>query len=255
MNRRVYSNILVIVLMILCIVLLKKAEVNAQNNNDPMLKAIKINGEDINPEFDMFKTEYVLLVNENTEKIKIEAIPDDINAKVDIIGDENLKNGRNEFEIRVTAEDGVSKQNYYVYITKGDISKSNANLKNLKIGSYELAPSFEKNIINYVFEYPSNLQSVEIEAIPEDEGAKVEIIGNESLKSDFQNIEIKVTAKDEETVKTYYLIAKKTGVDVENDPQKEENEDEYEYENVIIDSKNNENKDKIIIYLFRYKFI
>lgn len=187
-----------------------------EKNNDPMLKGIKINGVDINPTFEMFTTEYVVNVDSNVTTAKIEAIPDDSNAKVKILGDENLKDGRNVFEINVTAENGKDKQDYYVYITKGDKEKSNANLKSLKIGEYELAPNFSPDTINYAFEYPQNLESLDIEAIPENENSKVEIIGNENLKDVTQNIQIKVTAEDGQTVKTYYLTAKKAEKQVEN---------------------------------------
>ena len=121
------------------IVFLNFCQINIANaadekNNDPMLKEIKINGVDIDPAFEMFTTEYVVNVDSNVTTAKIEAIPDDSNAKVKISGDKNLKEGRNVFEINVTAENGKDKQNYYVYITRGDKEKSNANLKSLKIG-------------------------------------------------------------------------------------------------------------------------
>ncbi len=76
-------------------------------------KKIKINGVDIDPAFEMFTTEYVVNVDSNVTTAKIEAIPDDSNAKVKISGDKNLKEGRNVFEINVTAENGKDKQNYY----------------------------------------------------------------------------------------------------------------------------------------------
>ncbi len=53
----------------------------------------------------MFTTEYVVNVDSNVTTAKIEAIPDDSNAKVKISGDKNFKKeGRNVFEINVTAE-------------------------------------------------------------------------------------------------------------------------------------------------------
>ncbi len=218
MKRKIILKSVFIMVMI---VFLNFCQINIANaadekSNDPMLKEIKINGVDIDPAFEMFTTEYVVNVDSNVTTAKIEAIPDDSNAKVKISGDENLKEGRNVFEINVTAENGKDKQNYYVYITRGDKEKSNANLKSLKIGEYELAPNFSPDTINYAFEYPQNLESLDIEAIPEDQNAKVEIIGNENLKEVTQNIQIKVTAEDGQTVKTYYLTAKKAEGQVEN---------------------------------------
>lgn len=193
----------------------------AMPNNNPMLKDIKINGNSIEPKFQMFTTEYIITVGEEIEKIEVEGIPDDEKAKVEIKGDTTLKSGRNEIEIQVTAEDGQAKQSYFVYVTKGNSNQTNANLKELNIENVELAPIFDKNTINYALEYPEKLDKLKIEAIPEETEAKVEIIGNENLKETIQNIEIKVTAKDGETIKTYYLIAKKAGIEVES-PEGEE---------------------------------
>ena len=186
------------------------SNVNATDakNNNPMLKAIKINGIDIEPTFDMLTTEYVVNVDNSVEKVVIEAIPDDSKAKVNVVGDKNLKEGRNVFEINVVAENGKDKQSYYIYITKGEKEKSNANLKSLKVGEYE-------------FEYPKNIEYLNIEAIPENEKSKIEVIGNENLKDVIQNIQVKVTAEDSQTVKTYYLTAKKEGIEVENPEGKE----------------------------------
>ena len=41
------------------------------------------------------------------------------------------------------------------------------------------------------------------------------------IKDVIQNIQVKVTAEDSQTVKTYYLTAKKEGIEVENPEGKE----------------------------------
>lgn len=111
MERKIKKGILgLIVVIIIC--LINNVSYSALNNN-PMLKAIKINGEDINPEFEMFTTEYVVTVGENIENVTVEGIPDDSNAKVEVVGEKKLKEGRNVFEIRVTAEDRNSRRNIF----------------------------------------------------------------------------------------------------------------------------------------------
>lgn len=252
------TTISIIILMILQFTTVNAAD----KSNNPMLKGIKINGNEIELAFEMFTTEYVITVGEDVEKVEIEATPDDANATVEIVGDTNLKPGRNVIEIRVTAEDGQAKQSYFLYITKGNSESANANLKEIKIKDYELAPAFDKNTINYAFEYPKNLEKVEIEVVPEDSEAKVEIIGNENLKDVTQNIEIKVTAKDGQTVKTYYLIAKKSGMYVESPEGNEyqeteeeeqkvnEEEQETEVQNTQVEIKNEEeNENNVMIYI------
>ena len=210
------KSILIFMLIIALLIGLLPIAYAETRNNNPMLKGIKINGIDIQPTFEMFTTEYVVTVGNDVEQVEIEGIPDDENATVEVIGDNNLKEGRNEFEIKVTAENGVATQSYFVYITKGDTSKANANLESLNVGDYELAPNFDKDVIDYACEYPQSLEKLEIEAIPESENATVEIIGNENLKDVSQIIEVKVTAEDGQTVKTYYLTAKKADMEVED---------------------------------------
>lgn len=223
MKKVTIKLIMISILIIALLIALLPITYAETRNNNPMLKGIKINGIDIQPTFEMFTTEYVVTVGDDVEQANIEGIPDDENATVEVIGDKNLKKGRNEFEIKVTAENGVATQSYFVYITKGDASKANANLKSLKVGEYTLAPDFNKDVINYAFEYPQSLEKLEIEAIPENENATIEIRGNENLKDVIHTIEIEVTAEDGQTVKTYYLTAKKADMEVE-DPTGNENE-------------------------------
>lgn len=233
----------IIIVALIFFTIVQISVVNAAQNNNPMLRNIKIKGYNLEPSFEMFTTEYLITVGENVEKIEIEATPDDKNATVKVEGNTNLKLGRNKIEIKVTAEDGKAKQSYFIYVTKGDANKANANLKEIKIKNVELAPAFDKNVINYAFEYPESLEQLEIEAMPEDEEAKVEIIGNEKLKEVTQTIEIKVTAKDGQTIKTYYLIAKKAEREVENpegnEPTLEENNKELKEQDEMKKQKSN----------------
>ena len=214
--KKIINMLLLLIIMIFIIG--QENVVNAETkNNDPMLKDIRINGSEIEPAFEMFTTEYIIQVSEETTNIQIEAIPDDENANVEIIGDtQNLSLGRNEFEIKVTAENGIATQSYYIYVTRGNSKSTNANLKSLTVVNAELAPAFNSNTINYAVEYPKDLKQIEIEAIPEEEGATVKIIGNEDLTEITQTIEIQVTAQDGQTIKTYYVIVKKAGMEVES---------------------------------------
>lgn len=207
-----------LLLMIMVFMMGQLVVVKAETkNNNPMLKDIKIDGNEIEPTFEMFTTEYIVQVPEETTQIQIEVIPDDENANVEIIGNtENLEIGRNEIEIKVTAEDGIATQSYYIFVTRGNNQNTNANLKSLVIANTELAPTFDSNNINYAVEYPKDLEQLEIEAVPEDEEATVNIIGNEDLTEITQTIEVQVTAQDGQTQKTYYVIAKKAGMEVES---------------------------------------
>ncbi len=215
------------ILFLIIVNLLQIGEVQAvMKNNNPLLRDIKINGQDIKPQFDQFITDYVFAIDEN--KVEIEAITDDPNAKAEIIGDTNLKTGVNNFEIKVTAEDGKTTNSYYLHITKGNQEKANANLKSLEVKGIKLNPEFNDKDINYLVEYEGYIESLDITAIPENENAKVEILDNNNFVSTLHVVTIKVTAEDKITTKEYKLTVKKAGESVEDPSGIEEHEEDIE---------------------------
>lgn len=75
------------------------------------LKDITIDNVIITPKFDPNNQEYTAKVDGNTDKLDIKATPSDSSSKVEIIGNENLKDGHNTILIKVTDKDGFTK--YY----------------------------------------------------------------------------------------------------------------------------------------------
>lgn len=75
------------------------------------LKDITIDNVIITPNFDPNNQEYTAKVDGNTDKLDIKATPSDSSSKVEIIGNENLKDGHNTVLIKVTDKDGFTK--YY----------------------------------------------------------------------------------------------------------------------------------------------
>lgn len=75
---------------------------------------ITIDGEEV--VFDSFKSEIIYLSN-SKDKIDIKYELEDKNAKAEIIGNENLKVGKNEVIVKVTAENG-EEQDYTIVIEK-----------------------------------------------------------------------------------------------------------------------------------------
>lgn len=185
-------------------------------NNNPLLRDIKIDGQAIEPQFDQFITDYVITIGEDKDKIDIEVITDDPNATAEILGDTNLKTGVNNFEIKVTAEDGITTNSYYLHITKGNKEKANANLKTLEVKGIQLNPTFNDKDIHYLVEYEGYIESLDIIAIPQNQNAKIEILDNNNFSSTLHIVTIKVTAEDGVTTKEYKLTAKKAGESVED---------------------------------------
>lgn len=75
---------------------------------------IKVNEEEIN--FTLYKSEKIY-ASYNDEKINISYELEDKNAKVEIIGNENLKVGENEITLKVIAENG-DEQDYKIIVEK-----------------------------------------------------------------------------------------------------------------------------------------
>ena len=84
-------------------------------NNNPSLKSITLSQGQLNPEFAPGITEYTVELPYDTTKVpEVNAIPDDEKATVDISEAEELPG---ETVITVTAEDGVTTQEYIIKFT------------------------------------------------------------------------------------------------------------------------------------------
>lgn len=80
---------------------------NYNYSDDNNLSSLNIEGFDI--KFDSSVTEYSITVPNDTKKVKVGASANDGNASVEGIGDYDVKEGNNEINIVVTAENGDTK--------------------------------------------------------------------------------------------------------------------------------------------------
>ena len=81
---------------------------------------------------------------------------------------------------------------------------SNVNLKELKVNVEGLTPEFKKEVKEYTLNVKSDVEKIEVTAVPEDEKSKVSISGNEELKTGENLVLITVNAEDGTT--TIYEI-------------------------------------------------
>ena len=88
-------------------------------SDDNNLSSLSIEGFDL--EFDSSVTEYSITVPNDTKKVKIGATANDDNASVSGIGEYDVKEGSNEIEIVVTAENG-DKKTYKVNVVVKELS-------------------------------------------------------------------------------------------------------------------------------------
>lgn len=188
-----------------------KIKVTKEASQDPTLKSLSINGENITPKFSSLITSYSAVIN--SDKIVINAAANDNSATVTGTGEKTLEYGENNFTIKVTLKDGSSKS-YLIKVTRPDNRNANAYLKSLTINKEDI--KFEKDITNYEYNITSNIDELEIEAIPEKEDSKVEITGNKDLKIGENIVTIKVTAVDG-TEKVYTIKVTKDEIKVDNE--------------------------------------
>lgn len=187
---------------------IKREEDPDNRSDDNYLKDLNIKDNDI--DFSKDKTNYEITVDYNTDSLDINPKLSSGKSNVEIIGNENLKVGENTIIVRVTAKD-KSVREYKIIVTKKDkdqVLSNNSYLKSITIEGYNI--DFKKNVYNYTLKI-KNEETLNINAITEDETAKVRIVGNNNLNNN-NVIKIIVTAEDK-SVSTYSItISKKKNI-------------------------------------------
>ena len=178
-----------------------------QNQNSTQLKSLRLNVEGIVPDFETDIYDYSLTLPEQLKEIKdieVQTIAENENAKIEVSGNKNLKDGLNIINVVVTNQ-GKS-QEYKIKVTKTqNLEMANTNLENLAIEYAILSPEFNEQITRYNTQVANEINQLNIFAIPENEKGKVEILGNNNLNEGNNKIEIKVTAPNGFTQRIYEI--------------------------------------------------
>ncbi|MBR2704597.1 MAG: cadherin-like beta sandwich domain-containing protein [Clostridia bacterium] len=178
-----------------------------KKSDDKTLKSLSIEGLELNPAFDAEITDYAVTLDKDLDKLDIKAEATSEKAKVEITGNEELKDGDNVIKITVTAEDGTTRL-YSITATKQ--SAAAATLSVLKIAGYTLNPTFSPEVKEYKLTIlDANVDKLDITAETKIKDAKVEILGNSGLKDGDNIIQIKVTSPDGTKTETYKIVATK----------------------------------------------
>lgn len=196
----------------------------SKKSSDTSLKSIKVGG-------NSYKIGDTMTVSADTTSIDIQAVAKSSKASVSGNGVKELVTGTNKFTIKVTAEDGTTK-NYSITVIREEYVEDNPNIEDpnyenqaqelrltsLTIKGIELTPNFSGEVFEYSA-YIINEDKLEIEAISNIEGTNIEIVGNTNLVEGENTVLIKLT-KDDKTAE-YKIIVNKSVV---QDNEEQENQ-------------------------------
>ena len=185
---------------------------NSSNSSKPSSNA-NLKNLGIKPhDFSGFKssiTTYSATVPNDTEKITIYATASDSKAKITGTGSKTLKEGKNTFSVKVTAEDKKTTKTYTLNITrnsKEDDMSSDATLKELEIRPKEYDFSgFKPNKLDYSVTVDNELDKISIYANATNSKSTITGNGEKELKVGENKFQIIVKAEDNKTTKTYNL--------------------------------------------------
>lgn len=111
-----------------------QAEIEASYSTNDYLKEITVDGYEITPTFNKDTLEYELEVENDIEKVNVNAVKEDSRATLKNPGEVELTEGLNKVEIVVTAEKG-NKRTYVLNITRKELNPINVSVggKNLTV--------------------------------------------------------------------------------------------------------------------------
>ena len=175
-------------------------------DNNADLEIMRLDRSGMIPSFNKDITEYYMTIGNHINNIEITAIPENKEASVQILGNNDLKEGINKIEIIVTSKDKTNEKKYTINLTEtSDTETANTNLENLAIENVTLSPEFHSNTTQYNAEVSNTVKSLNILAIPENAKAQIIIEGNENLKEGNNVITIKVIAQNNITERVYKI--------------------------------------------------
>lgn len=193
---------------------------NTTASSEAELKNLGITPNDFSG-FKSGTTSYNVTVPNSVSKISIYATPKDSKASVSGTGSKTLNLGKNTFKVKVTAEDKKTTKTYTLNITRKEEEKvsTDATLKNLGITPNDFS-GFKPGTTSYNVTVPNDISAVTIYATPTNSKATVSGKGLKDLEVGENTFEVKVTAEDKKTTKTYTLkiTREEKGDDTEQNP-------------------------------------
>ena len=124
---------------------IKIDDIELSNNN---LETLAIENTLLNPVFNASQTNYKVEVSKDIIDLNIVAVPENENAKVEIVKHDKLQEGKNLIEIIVTAVDGISKKVYKIEVYRRNEQEEEVFIKNEKENEIKLKEIIEEEKIS-----------------------------------------------------------------------------------------------------------
>ena len=152
----------------------------------------------LSPHFNETTIFYNVKVPNNVTEVHIEAIPEDKDATVDIVGDTtNLEVGvPREIQVVVTAPKGNQKT-YTLSITRQEATVENLALLQLETNRGELTPVFNPDTLNYTLEVENEITDITVTAETLSDTVQVLGTGTYDLRVGKNGISVFVVGTDE----------------------------------------------------------
>lgn len=191
-------------------------EKKTEEANDATLKNFGMKPQDFSG-FKAEKTNYLVEVPNDVEKINIYATAKNSKATISGTGEKKLKEGNNTFSVSVTAEDKKTTKTYTLVVVRKrteekekPVEVPNAQkadgLTNIEVAGYTISPRFNNDIYEYNLDIGDETE-LDIKTEVSNNNYEVEIVGNEKFNAGENVITILVRNTKNDKVTTYQLIA------------------------------------------------
>ena len=221
-------------------------------NTSAKLSGFTVANATIKPAFDKSIKDYKIYVNKDTIKqITIKPTTEQtgttfsVSCTMGCTPDSNVPNkinismGKNVAIFTLTSEDGKNTEIYKFTIYRGETTDGSNFLASLNIKGFNINEEIDKNKLDYTATVSYETESIEIDALGEDENADIQIKGNENLKVGENVITITVTSAETEEKKIYNITV----------TRQEFNEEENTTTSPVIKTENKKKNNTLLIVL------
>ncbi len=185
--------------------------VKSSNN---YLSSITISAGNLSPEFYRETFEYTVEnLPEDIVELEINATAEDERAHISGLGVVSLNPGENRIQIEVIAENENVREYVLIVNRKQDLIESDLRLTSLEISQINkngefntLEIPFDKETFEYNVEVENDIVDLDVNPTVEREGIIVETTGEKNLKDGENIVSITLTAQNDDTIQTNYVI-------------------------------------------------